>query len=585
MNEVTLEYLKSLKPEAHPHGRVFLQEGIEMGKELPFGMSRFRRETGWKSFLEYRKQAQKDGRICWNILIGLATLEEQLEAIGKLGEFSKETGMTIDMIQPIPSGLVAIPKEIRDQAPTTTSYVMDGYDEYKAHVEAVPIEVTFNDYHLSSPTGLETTKHAIKAGSSLIGEFCQFMWGYTGCNDDYGRFCDMMRSLGLIASKYDEDVMVKTYLDDGYAGYFVDCASYIGYAMLEHYICTTLCGARYMIGFGGLLSEVDTRMGVAMALDKALSTEDQPVLHYINSSTNLQWDHHIHGNYGMSVKEFLFEILVEKKYKMGMAINPVSITEKIAVPTLKELMDILAAGKRTEENAEEWLPYMDFTKLEEMRDKMVEQGTQLFNNVIEGFKAAGIDVEDPLEMIMVLRKFNPLRFEQMFHPSTYNEGKPEIVPNYPTVLGRQTVAMRDELIEIAAKEGLGGTLKDKKIITVSGDAHTYGLMLVEGVLNFAGANIVNGGVDVSAVDLLDLADEVGTDIVCVSCHNGQALDYGKQLLQLAKERGKTYQIFMGGLLNAILPGDSEPTNIADRLNDMGINAKNDILETIRTLKG
>ena len=132
----------------------------------------------------------------------------------------------------------------------------------------------------------------------------------------------MVRALGVVASKRDEYFEVKTYLDDGYAGYFLDCASYIGYAMLEHYICTTLCGARYVIGFGGLLSENDTRCAVAMALDKVLSTEDQPVLRYLNGSTNLQWDHDIHGNYGVSVPEMLFEILVEKKYHMGPGHQP-----------------------------------------------------------------------------------------------------------------------------------------------------------------------------------------------------------------------------------------------------------------------
>ena len=133
--------------------------------------------------------------------------------------------------------------------------------------------------------------------------------------------------------------------------------------MLEHYICTTLCGARYVIGFGGLLSENDTRCAIAMALHQVLSTEDQPVLRYLNGSTNLQWDHDIHGNYGVSVPEMLFEILVEKKYHMGLGVNPVSITEKIKVPTLQELEDIFAAGKRAEEKAEEWMPYFNFEPL------------------------------------------------------------------------------------------------------------------------------------------------------------------------------------------------------------------------------
>lgn len=46
MNEATLEYLKSLKPAPHPDGNALVREGREMGRDIPFGLSRFRRETG-----------------------------------------------------------------------------------------------------------------------------------------------------------------------------------------------------------------------------------------------------------------------------------------------------------------------------------------------------------------------------------------------------------------------------------------------------------------------------------------------------------------------------------------------------------
>lgn len=92
----------------------------------------------------------------------------------------------------------------------------------------------------------------------------------------------------------------------------------------------------------------------------------------------MQWDHDIHGNYGTSCQEMLFEILVEKKYRMGLGINPVSITEKWQLPTMQELWEIFVAGKRTEEKADDWMPFMDFSKLEEMADVMVEQGKDIF---------------------------------------------------------------------------------------------------------------------------------------------------------------------------------------------------------------
>jgi methylmalonyl-CoA mutase cobalamin-binding subunit len=583
MNRGMLEYIKSIRPNPHQKGKELLLEGIKIGKSLKAGKSRFARESNYSSYLEYKKDCMKNGKICWNILMGLATLEEQVDATKKLYEFSQRTGFSIDSLQPIPSGLIALPKEYRENAPATTSFVTESYEDYKAQVEAASIEVTFNDYHLASPNCMETTLFAIKAGATLIGEFSQIVWGYPGFSDEVKRFSDMVTCLGILASKRDEMFAVKTYLDDGLPGYFIDTISYVGYALLEHYICTELCNARYMIAYGGLLTEGDTRMAIAMALHELLSTEDQPALHYINSSTNSQWDHDIHANYGASVQEYLFEILVERKYKMGLGINPVAITEKLQVPTLEELQNIFLAGKRAEEYAPEWDRYMDFTYLEEMRDVLVEQGRIFFQNVLEGFQLAGIDIEDPLDMILAIRNFNPLKFEQAFHPSTFDTGSDDIRPFQPTILGRQTVDLRDEIVEQLENEGLGGKLKGKKIVLASGDTHTYGLLLVEGVLSALGAEIINGGVDMDAVDLLDLADEEGTRIVGISCHNGQALDYGRQLDQLSKERRKDYLMFMGGKLNAILPGQSEPTEIADKLIDLGIHAENDLSKIITVI--
>lgn len=581
MNQADLEYLRSLKPKDHPDGRKMLAEGLEIGKKIKAGRGGYiRSQSKYQNHAQMKRELMKNGQIYWNILLGLATLEEQVAAEKELYEFSRRTGMQIHSIQSIPSGLVALPPEYRENAPATTSYEMYTPEDYEAQQGACPIDVSFNDYHLASPNGLANTIMAIESGSPTIGEFCQFNWDFYGYSDDVERICNMVRALGVVASKKDEYFEVKTYLDDGYAGYFMDCASYVGYAMLEHYICTTLCGARYVIGFGGLLSENDTRCAIAMALHKVLSTEDQPVLRYLNGSTNLQWDHDIHGNYGVSVPEMLFEILVEKKYHMGLGVNPVSITEKIKVPTLQELEDIFAAGKRAEEKAEEWMPYFNFEPLEKMRDEMAEKGRRLFENSLEGFRLAGINTEDPVEMLLVLMAMNPIRYEQMFHATTYGTDNVEVKPFYTTVLVRQTMQMKQEILVQLDEKKMRGSLKGKKVVLGSGDAHTYGLVLVEGVLKEMGADTVNAGVDMDPIDMLDLADEEDTCLIGVSCHNGQALDYGRQLTALAKERGKTYWIFMGGKLNAILPGGSEPVEIADQLEELGIHSENDIITTV-----
>jgi methylmalonyl-CoA mutase cobalamin-binding subunit len=214
---------------------------------------------------------------------------------------------------------------------------------------------------------------------------------------------------------------------------------------------------------------------------------------------------------------------------------------------------------------------------------MQVQGRKMFENVLDTFEKAGIDIKDPLELILVLRKLNPLRFEQLFHPSTYEDSDAEIAPFYPTVLAKQTIEIREEIIGRIAENGYSDSLKGKKIIVASGDCHTYGLVLIEGVFKALGAEVINGGVDTDAIDLLDLADEEGTNIVAISCHNGQSLDYSKQLAKIAGKRDKDYLMFMGGVLNAILEGHAVPTNVEKAINELGVYAQNDLLETVKTI--
>lgn len=580
MKQSNIEYLRSLKPAPHVSGKELLREGIEMGKSIRAKGSHYKE---FANHIEYKKSLQKKGEIYWTILLGLATLDEQIEAIKQIDEFQKRTGFKVSNIVHIGSGNIGLPKECRENAPKTTSFMLETEEDWMHLCNAAPIDACLEDHHLTCPNSLETTVNAMKAGAVRIGCMSQFLWDYPGYNDNLERNSNIIRSLGIMASKRDQMLAVEAYLDDSFPSYFMDYASYVGYALLEHYVCSTLCNARYVLAFGGLVSEGPMRIAIALAIHELLSTEELPILTYVNGSTNMHWDHDIDGNYGYAAQEMLLAILAEKKYHMSLGINPVSITEKIAVPTLQELLNIFVCGKRVEEVADQWLPLVDFSSIEAMKDVMVAEAKTYFKNALEGFEAAGIDVEDPLEMLMVLKKISPPKLEQLFHSTSVNSESGEVKPFYPTVLGRQTAQERQQAVDELLEEGLHNCLQDKKVVVASGDSHAYGMLFVEGVLEQFGAQVAKAGVDMAPVDVLDLADEIGTEYVGISCHNGQALDYGKQLLELAKKRGRKYSVFMGGKLNAILPGDSEPTEIGEMLCEMGIQADNDIKTTVRRI--
>jgi methylmalonyl-CoA mutase cobalamin-binding subunit len=582
MDTALIDYIAGLIPEKFPDGRDLVKEGKEIGNSFELGRSKFLKKYGYKNYLEYRKDCISKGRMIWQLLVGLSTLEEQLDAIKKLDEFSDRTGLDIRTIQSIPSMLVGLPGEYWEDAPKTTSYLMRDEKDWLAHTDAAPIEVVWQDFHLSSPNNLKTTIYALKAGSPRIGTFSQLIWDYPGYNDEVKRFSDMVRSLGIIASKRDDFITADSYPEDGLPGYFLDVASYVGYMLVEHYIIEKLCGAKMSISYGGLLTEIQLRMAFGMAMHKLLGTDQEPILSYYNGGTIEQWEHDVNANFGTSVQEMLIEILVELKYKMHTAISPVSVTERLRVPTLQELFDIAAAGRRAEEKAHEWLPLMDFTPLEKLRDDLIEKGTRFYNNVINGFKKAGVDIEDPLQMIMILKRFNPVKFEASFHPSIEEKGM--FIPYHPSVLARQTMKEEGRIVSYLMKKGYKSALKGEKMVVVSADGHSYGLSLVNSVLSKLNAVVINGGVDMEPAAVLDLADEEGTNIILISIHCGQVLDYCRLIIELAEERGKKYHIFVGGMLNAMLPGHTEPVDVTDKLVEMGIHPSNNFENMVRLIQ-
>lgn len=578
MDQALKEYIASLIPEGFPDGREMVKEGVEMAKDIPWNKSRFLKETGFESHLEYRKDNLKNGKQTYQLLMGLSTLEEELEGIRKIDEFAKRTGFEVRSMQSIPSQLVGLAPEYWEGAPKPTSYMMEKEEDWLAHTEAAPVDVCWQDWHLASPNNLQLTKNALKAGTSRLGCFSTFIWEYAGYHDEKNRFADMCRTMGILAAKKDEGLDCITYPEDGLPGFFMDVASFVGYEMIEHYIIEGLCGARMSFSFGGLLSEILPRMAFALAMEKLYGTPDHPFITYYNGSTNEQWDHDIEANYGLAASEMLIQSVVNLKYDMPVVINPVSITEALRVPTLEELFNIVKCGIGVERKAREWLEIIDFSKFEKMRDLLIEKGTVFFNNVLNNFKEAGVDIEDPLQMIVVLKRFDPVRFESEFHPSKEEKGRFE--PYVPTVLGRETMETKDKIVKELKEKGYGNTIKGKKLVCASADGHSYGLLLIDSVWTEINASVINSGSNMEAAFVLDLADEENADAICISLHCGQCLDYAKQLIENSKKRGKKYNIVMGGMLNAMLPGYTEPVDVTDLIKEMGICATNDFEEQI-----
>ena len=84
------------------------------------------------------------------------------------------------------------------------------------------------------------------------------------------------------------------------------------------------------------------------------------------------------------------------------------------------------------------------------------------------------------------------------------------------------------------------------------------------------AQVVNGGLDLDAEEILDLALKAGTPYIALTTHNGLCLDYGKRLIEVAKTRNQEVKVFMGGILNGMVEGVTEPIDVSEWLIELGI---------------
>jgi methylmalonyl-CoA mutase cobalamin-binding subunit len=580
--EVTMS---ELVPDGLPRGSDIVKEGMDIGQTFEVGKSAFmryrkvRRESDWK-----RIQARK-GHIQWNPIVGLATLDEQVEAVKRLWEWGLERGIEIDRCLHISNMLNGLPPELREKAPKPTSFLLESPEDFIRIAEAAPIQPVFDDHMVGNPNSVNNAVNCLKAGCNDVGTLCQYVWDYPYYHDDVGQVVETVKALGVLAAKRKDGAFILTYVGDGIPGQLIDHVSEVGYVRLEKYIADELCGTAYAASLGGVHSYIPAKLATWLALGDILEEEDFSVLTFYQGNT-LEPTEDLEANYGLVVSDFLPFALLERRNKTGVAYMPNPVTECVRVPTIKEIIDALSACAVSLNKALELEEgrLIDDTYVNEMRAMLVDKGEQFFRNALKGLAEMGVDTRDPVQMLLALRRLGGRRIEELFHPGEKDPSVPRgFVPFLPTDLLKKPMAVMDVVLEQVKSEGLADVGRNKAVVMGSTDTHEYGLFVVGGILNAVGAKAIDCGLDLDPEQLLDFAHEAGTPYVAVSTHNGQCLDWGVRLVEEAKKRGQEVKVFMGGKLNAIVDGASEPIDVCDRLGGIGITPCVDVIDFIRGL--
>jgi len=557
-------------PDDLPNGRQYVDQGKRKGARITLGSTPFCQMHGVRSEAQYKLECADAGRTTWSTIMGLSTVEEQVAGLQFLERFGRETTMAFDRGLVISNWLSGIPPALREGAPAGTSFILDGIDDHVRIAHASTIQPCFNDWHIGSPYCLENTAAAVTAGGSYHGVLAQLVWDLPRYRDDVAHVVENLSAIGLVAAKRDDWLVVDSYMDDGMPSRFLDNVSLVGWALLERYVVEDLCGARYATGFGGLMSNLETKTAVWLALYEVLKAE-HPCLSYLYGNTISPAREHIVQNFGLVAGEMGVFAAVERRYRTGVSLLPTPITEGLAVPTREAIADVRLVAGRAAERACEFERLISWPTIEATRDLLVERGREFAKNALALLEACGVDVLDPLQVLIALRRIGARRLESLCHPGDggcLEEG--EVAPFVPTELALMAEELAQEELARVHDRGCGPAVKGRRFLVASGDTHWCGAYAAARVLRNLGAEAIEAGVELDPEEVVSLAETHDWPVIAVSTHNGQCLDYGRRLAASLRQHGCECLTYMGGKLNAIPRGASVPMDCTAELTELGL---------------
>jgi methylmalonyl-CoA mutase cobalamin-binding subunit len=557
-----------LLPIELPNGMDLVAEGRKLGDSVTVGRSLLCEEYGVQSEPEYKQKMVDEGRLMTAMDIGMQTWDETAKALHQIWDECERRGIRIDRYMLILDRRMGMPRDMWESTPKETGPMLETPEDWWATTHTVPIQPHLGDYMIGSPMSVENARSALEAGVSYIGNVSQFAWKYPGWADDTAQMVEMIKALGLMASKSDQGAMCHSYLDDGYGAQFRDYSSYIGWALFERYVVNELIGGRLSIAYGGLTHHAFTKTAMTVALEK-IKPAGTYNAYYCGNTT--AYTAAIERNYGVLGVDMLYMMIAQLRTQSGSPPYPVPVMEAVRVPSWQEIVDAHTIAHRIADEARRVIDLVDWERVDTLADKLIEGGREFCARMLEGFESLGVDIKDPLQLMLAARRLGPVELENRFGVGMVDA---KVVGGFAGAFPTDTLS---DFIEQRQKVFAALDARPKAILSPehcvvvgSTDVHEYGMLLVVEALRAAGVKLVIAGTSVDPDEFADLALEVDATGLVVSTHNGMALTYAEHLLQQLDDRALKLPVYMGGTLNQDFEGVDTPVDVRDRLTDMGI---------------
>ena len=477
---------------------------------------------------------------------------------------------------------MGLPADLRASAPQETGPVLWDEQDWFELTQTVPIQPEAADNMIGGPGSVENVVNAVKVGITTIGVLSQYSWRWPYWEDETTQLMRVLKAAGVLASLRSEGFVFDSYLEDGYPGVFHDYASYIGWAMLERYVSEDLIGAAYSPSWGGLTQNPAIKSAVTLALWEV--NPDRVPMSYVQGDT-IGYSLDLDSNMAVLVNDLMMSKMTDRRYKLGGAPIGVPVTEVERIPTWQEVAAVQTASRKCEDYIDVMDPYINWGKIEAMRDSLVGGGKKFFNNAMASMKEMGVDTEDPGAVLLLLKRLGASTCEELFgageSDDSFLRGK---APILGTDLVRQTMDKRDKLLAELSLRGPDDRLKNKKVVVASTDVHEFAKFLLTSTVEAVGGEVIDCGISRDPEDIVKVALETAADAVIITTHNGVARSFGTKLVDEMRLAAVSAPVYMGGVLNEDIDGSEVPVDVRDDLRRLGIEIPDSIDALLESMK-
>ncbi|HXP76197.1 MAG TPA: hypothetical protein VN823_18800 [Stellaceae bacterium] len=552
-------------PEAElPDAQALIAEGRKTAKTIKVGTSPFLETFGVGSEADYKRRAVAEGRVMMHAQIGFRAPDKSRRAYAEIWEALDKAGHRVDRYGICLDWSMGYPRARRKNMPRGTGLIMVETEDWIAMTRMAPVAPHFGDFVIGTPAAFENTIAALLAGSTSIGNLGQyFSFRQPHWDDDVFTTAESLKAIALTAAQPVE-VIVHSSLDDGFASLFTDLACSLGAILLEQYIVDDLCGGHASYSFGNTYARPYARHAFQRAAQQITRTPGT----MIYGATTMYGENHA-ANYAALVTYLRIDIHGQKTRPAGHAVNPTPVTEAERIPDIDEIIDAHRLANHLVELEEPLGGLYRDEEIDPIADRIVAGGRRFKENVLAGFQEAGIDIENPFEMLLAIRRVGSKRLEELFGPGAPTPGRLRgRAPVSPSHSIEQLEEMGQGLVtrmDGAARSRIETAGLRACIATT--DVHEYGKILIETVLGKLGVTIVDGGTSTDPNDLALQLQSTGAHFVALSSYNGVALDFVSELQRDLGRLGIAVPIFVGGKLNRVPDGSntSLPVDIRDEL--------------------